>query len=428
MLIDELKEISNSKSIGIFGAGASGIAACNLLKFMNLKCIVYDEYNESYGYFSEADLKRHSLIICSPSFLPDHRWVNLAKKHSLRCIPEIDLAYIFMKGKFDRKKKKIVAVTGTNGKTTTTEFLTFLLKNAGYRALACGNIGRPMSDVVLSEDMVSCDHVICEVSSFQAAMLSFFSPDILIWTNFYPNHLNKHTSMDEYFNCKSNLVRMLLSDQFFCGKCVMNFANEKDSLVSKKFNSAIQCIYNGEQESMVVETAMATAPNRENFAIAYEFCKKNEIPIKKPVVENFKPPKYRLEFVCKKCGKFFWNDSKSTTFSALNAALSNFQQKVIWIGGGESKGDALENILQIIYNKISYALLIGETGKGLCELLGKNNIPHKYSSTVDVAVRDSVQQVSDIVLFSPAFTSFDQFKDYKERGKFFEKCILDLKI
>ncbi|MDR2735744.1 MAG: UDP-N-acetylmuramoyl-L-alanine--D-glutamate ligase [Puniceicoccales bacterium] len=424
MLIDELREISNVKSIGIFGAGISGIAAYNLLQSMKLNCIVYDEFNEAYAGFTQADVKKHHVIICSPSFMPGHEWVDLARKHSIKCIPELDLAYAAMiKG----YQGKIIAVTGTNGKTTTVEFLTFILKNAGYRAIACGNIGRPLADVVLSEDIVDNDYLICEVSSFQASMLSLFSPDVLLWTNFYPNHLNKHRTMEEYFNCKSNLLKTLRSDQFFCGQSVTEVAR-KNNINSKKFSQAIECIYSDEYESMVTGTSMALATNRENFAISARFCDRNNIPLTKQLIEKFKPPKYRLEFVCKKYGKFFWNDSKSTTFSSLRAALNNFNHKVIWIGGGRSKGETMEDLLPIIRHRIEYALLIGETGSPLGELLHQNHIPYKYTHSIECAIRESVQLVSDTVLFSPAFTSFDQFKDYKERGKFFEKCIFSLKI
>ncbi|MDR1303138.1 MAG: UDP-N-acetylmuramoyl-L-alanine--D-glutamate ligase, partial [Puniceicoccales bacterium] len=319
---------------------------------------------------------------------------------------------------------------GTNGKTTTASFLAEIFNGDGRRAFAAGNIGRSLSDLAATEDLGAGDTIFCETSSFQAEALNFFAPDDLIWTNFAPNHLDHHRTLRDYFAAKYRLVRRLsaahglATDRIFAGESVAAWARyfrlamplETHYLAPKKF---------------LLGTPFDDFPQRENYAIVEDFCRCRGIGpgVVAAAAVRFRRPKFRLENMGSIGGNVYWNDSKCTNFAALEAALKHFPARdVIWIGGGHFKGGNLEDLAGILRGRVERAILIGETGAPLEAILRAQNFPAIYVKTLENAVRHIKNACfsKKNIVFSPAFSSFDQFSDYEERGKFFEKCIFGL--
>jgi UDP-N-acetylmuramoylalanine--D-glutamate ligase len=406
--------------IAILGNGISAQGLQKLFQKLALKSIIYDQNAEKGEAFTEKNVKNHGIVIRSPSFLSNHPWVILARRNRLLCLSELDFASLWCNA-------PIVAITGTNGKTTITTFLTEIFNRRGIRAFQAGNIGRPLAELVAAEALQSDDLIFCETSSFQAESSQFIRFAHLIWSNFAPNHLNMHGTMREYFLGKYHLLtRLNECSRIFWGRSVASWARrfqlpipEKTSIVMAK------CDTKG--------TAFEDYPQWENFALIKKFCSLYNIPAEMVLTgaKNFQKPKYRLENMGTIQGNTYWNDSKCTNFAALDGALKNFpREKVVWIGGGQSKGENLKNIIPILKGKIEIALLIGETGIALADWLQKYGMNAIYEEYIENAVGEIKNACffGKNIVFSPAFSSFDQFPNYVERGKFFEKCIFDLKF
>lgn len=409
--------------MAIFGNGVTACGVQKLLEKLNLRSIVYDRDPRRGENFDERALRRHHIVIGSPSFLSHHPWRKLLLKAKKWYWPELDFASLWSSG-------AIVAVTGTNGKTTTTSFLTEIFNGHGRRAFSAGNIGRSLSDLVATEDLDASDTIFCETSSFQAETLNFFVPDDLIWTNFAPNHLDYHRTLRDYFAAKYRLVQRLVvthglaTDRLFAGESVVAWARYF------RFAMPPETRYLAPKKTLL-GTPFDDFPQRENYAIVEDFCRCRGMgpEVVAAAAVRFRRPKYRLENMGAIGDNVYWNDSKCTNFAALEAALEHFPERdVIWIGGGHFKGGNLEDIAGILRGKIELAVLIGETGAPLEAILRKQNFPAIYVKTLENAVRHIKNACfsKKNIVFSPAFSSFDQFLDYEERGKFFEKCIFSL--
>ncbi|MDR1366922.1 MAG: UDP-N-acetylmuramoyl-L-alanine--D-glutamate ligase [Puniceicoccales bacterium] len=418
-LVEKILSQKN-RPIAILGNGVSAQGLRKLFTKLDLEHIIYDQNPKKGESFTKDNIKNHEIIICSPSFLPNHPWVILARQNGLLCLSELDFASLWCEA-------PVVAITGTNGKTTITTFLTKLFNRCGVRAFCGGNIDQPLSELVATETLKFNDLVFCETSSFQAESSQLIRFTHLIWSNFAPNHLNMHGTIRRYFLAKYRLLACLREDaRILCGQNVRQWAHKFQIAMPEKMQ-VIASKYDAEG------TAFRDYPQRENFALIKKFCSMHNISSETVLAEakNFQKPKYRLENMGIIRGNAYWNDSKCTNFAALDGALKNFpREKVIWIGGGQSKGEDLKDIIPILKGKIEIALLIGETGIALADLLQKHKIDAIYVESIKNAI-DGIKKACFLkknVVFSPAFSSFDQFLNYVERGKFFEKCIFDLKF
>ncbi|MDR0418544.1 MAG: UDP-N-acetylmuramoyl-L-alanine--D-glutamate ligase [Puniceicoccales bacterium] len=412
--------LKKNKPIAILGNGVSAHGLRKLFAKLDLRHIIYDQNPEKGENFTKDNVKNHEIIICSPSFLPHHPWIISARQNGLLCLSELDFASLWCDA-------PVVAITGTNGKTTITTFLTKLFNRCGVRAFCGGNLDRSLSELVATETLKSDDLVFCETSSFQAESSQLVRFTHLIWSNFAPNHLNVHKTIRRYFLAKYHLLACLREDaQIFCGQSICQWAHKFQVVIPEKVQVVTsKCDAKG--------TAFSDYPQRENFALIKKFCSMHNISSETVLMEakNFQKPKYRLENMGIIQGNAYWNDSKCTNFAALDGALKNFpREKVIWIGGGQSKGEDLKNIIPLLKGKVEIALLIGETGIILADLLQKHKINAVYVESIENAINEIKKTcfLGKNIVFSPAFSSFDQFLNYIERGKFFEKCIFDLKF
>jgi UDP-N-acetylmuramoylalanine--D-glutamate ligase len=412
--------LQRSEPIAIFGNGASAEGIQKLCQRFDLRFVIYDQNPEKGEAFTGKSVGNHRVVVGSPSFLPNHPWVIQARQNRLLFLSELDFAGLWCEA-------PMVAITGTNGKTTITAFLEEVFNRHGIRAFYAGNIGRPLSELVAMEDLKPDDLIFCETSSFQAESLQFVRFAHLIWSNVAVNHLDIHGTMRKYFLAKYNLLSHLDGNsQIICGESVLEWAH--------KFQVAIP------ERAIIVRpecdtkgTAFEDYPQWENFALIKKFCAFYHIPPETVLAaaKNFQKPKYRLENIGEIRGNNYWNDSKCTNFAALDSALKNFpKEAVIWIGGGRSKGENLADLVPIVREKVETALLIGEEGIPVVNLLQGYGMDAVYVKWIANAINwiKNACIANKNILFSPAFSSLDQFSDYAERGESFEKCIFDLKF
>ncbi len=403
--------------VAVLGAGVSGRAAARLVTQLGGQAVVYDEAG---GEDARPDFRAnaHRLVIVSPGFAPGHGWVVDARSTGAVCLTELDLASLFWRG-------SVVAVTGTNGKTTLTEFLTYALTEAGVDAWAVGNIGRAFSDVVVERSGGAPAAIaVCEVSSFQAEMLRHFRADAVIWTNFAEDHLERHGSMQAYFEAKWHLFERAVGGEVFAGSSVQRAAERFGQTLP---GNAMIDTEDPAGDILLSGTVFGDRPQRENFLLAAAWWRAAGLrePLLYAAARTFRVGPHRLALVGEHRGATWWNDSKATNFHATEAALLRFASPVILIAGGKSKGGDVAGFVQRIAGRVKHVLLIGETRNILATFFGAASVPHRVCADLADAVHAAaaLAQAGDHVLLSPGFSSLDTFSGYTERGLQFESLV-----
>ncbi|HVU17656.1 MAG TPA: UDP-N-acetylmuramoyl-L-alanine--D-glutamate ligase [Candidatus Didemnitutus sp.] len=407
------------RPVAIFGAGVSGAGVQTLLASVGAEGSIYDERADGpTRAFSSRDAARHGLVVYSPGFPPEHRWLMTALDAGCVCLGELDFASLFWKG-------EIIAITGTNGKTTLTEFLAHALNSIGTRAHATGNVGYPFSRLVVEhpDDVVA----VCEVSSFQAETLMHLRPTATLWTNFAEDHLERHPDLNAYFAAKWRLVERTPSGGVLAGPSVQRFCRLSRRTLR---STALVETENLPADPELAGTVFATYPQRENFVLAAAWWERRELPLPAlyAAARSFRAGPHRLARVAEKDGVTYWNDSKATNFHAVEAALATFDAPVLWIGGGKAKGGDLAGFIRRIAHHLRHAYLIGETKPLLAAFCQSNGVPATTCATLAeaVAAARSAARKGDQVLLSPGFASFDMFRGYDDRGKQFETLVENL--
>lgn len=420
---ERIRALAGGADAAIFGAGASGRAAAELLKKAGTGFSVYalDAGAPDFAAkpFSSEAAKSHRLVVYSPAFRPDHEWIRLAEENGARAICEPDLSALAWEG-------KIYAVTGTNGKTTLTSFLERALNLAGIRAIAAGNIGRPLSAFCAEIGDSSNAVAVCELSSFQTSRLKFLRPDALLWTNFAPDHLDWHKDMREYFCAKFNLVNTLRGELLFISKDVAEAAEE----YGMKMPAFAKIP--ADMDPSACPKPFDTSVQSRNFAMAAEFLKSLGLPYAAAeAARGFPLPKYRFGEPAEASGVKFYNDSKATNAHAAIAALRELSgtESLVWFGGGKDKNCDLSELAGEIAKSAKGAVLIGQTAGKLAEILRACGVEARVCGSMKEAVEMSAKMAGDggSVLFSPGFSSFGMFSGYADRGKSFQNEVLCLK-
>jgi UDP-N-acetylmuramoylalanine--D-glutamate ligase len=405
----------------VFGGGVSGLAVRDVLARIGARGEIFDEKSGAgmARTFGRAEAQRHRLVVFSPGFAPDHAWLQAARAAGCTCLGELDFASLFWRG-------RILAITGTNGKTTLTEFLTHALGAAGEEAFAVGNVGFPFSRLALQACAAEATAV-CEVSSFQAETLQHFHADATLWTNFAEDHLERHAGLKGYFAAKWNLVARTRPGEFFAGSSVARFAQ-----LSGRPLTPEACITTegAAPDARLNGTPFASYPQRENFQLALAWwlhTGRSEPPLH-AAARSFQVGRHRLARVGEHRGVSFWNDSKATNFHAVEAALATFSLPVHLVLGGRAKGGDLGAFVSRIAPKCRHLWLIGETRPSLAALCTAAGVPHTVCDSLDEAVRRaaSVARPGEAVVLSPAFASFDMFRSYADRGDQFERLVAGL--
>mgnify|MGYP001554046888 CR=1 FL=1 len=438
-----------ARPVAILGAGVSGQGVLTLLAAIGAGGVVYDEKAAgAQRAFTPAVAAGHGLVVFSPGFAVDHPWLVTARAAGCTCLGELDFASLFWRG-------DLIAITGTNGKTTLTEFLAHALNAAGRRAAVTGNVGYPFSRFVVEQNGGGASPVaavydrrpdtnrrsqtaatenqeqpmiaVCEVSSFQAETLTHLRPTATLWTNFAEDHLERHPGMAAYFAAKARLLERTPPGAAFLGSSVQRYAQTSGLTLPASASLATE----GQlADARLGGTVFAGYPQYENFLLAAAWWRHAGLPeaVLFEAARTFVLGGHRLARVGEKRGLTFWNDSKATNFHAVEAALATFAGPVLWIGGGKAKGGDLGAFVRRIARQIKHAFLIGETSPALAGHCKEAQVPATLCAGLAEAVRSAFAagQPGDHVVLSPGFASFDQFNGYDDRGRQFETLVGNL--
>lgn len=377
------------------------------------------------------------LIVPSPG-VPFHLpHLEAAREAHIPVWSEIELAWRFLRG-------RLVAVTGSNGKTTTTALIGHILQTAGIPALVGGNIGTPL--IALVEHSSDAAVTVAEVSSFQLEAIASFRPDVAVLLNVTPDHLDRHASFEAYARAKGRL---------FENQCREDFAvlNADDPQVTQLAPSAPQMFWFSRQkrvasgaylrdgeivfrrdgaESLLLaraEIPLRGEHNVENvLAAAAAASLVGALPAAiARAVPGFAGVEHRLEFVAEIAGVSFFNDSKATNVDATLKAIDAFPRNLLLILGGKDKGGDFEALADQASERVRVALLIGAASDKIAAALAPR-VPVERAGTLDVAVRRAfaLARPGDTVLLAPACASFDQFENYEHRGRVFKQLVREL--
>lgn len=449
-----------SQRVLVAGAGLSGISAARLLLDMGGEVVLYDsnpgldpealkQQLEERGKVSIVlgDLKRTDLVgvqmcVISPGISLESPFVAVLDEAKIPIWSEIQLAYQCSKG-------KLAAITGTNGKTTTTA-LTGQIMEAYYEDVhVVGNIGIPYTQIALSTEDDSV--TVAEVSSFQLETIMNFRPDVSAILNITPDHLNRHHTMECYIAVKESIAM----NQTEKDVCVLNY----DDPVLKSFGESDQCkprvvffssrqkleqgyyldgdvIFLRDQgkEYPIVNVKELNLLGRHNYenvmaAIAISTAMKVPLPVIQRVVKEFQAVEHRIEFVLERSGVKYYNDSKGTNPDAAIQAIKAMPGPTLLIAGGYDKQSEYDSWIEAFEGKVKYLVLIGQTRDKIAECAkahGFFDIMYAEDMSEAVHVCASYANMGDNVLLSPACASWGMFKNYEERGRIFKECVRNL--
>lgn len=332
-------------------------------------------------------------------------------------------------------KTPLIAITGTNGKTTTTELITAALIRAGKKALAVGNIGKALSSIVLDE--ASYDYLVVEVSSFQLETIQSFHPHVALYLNLTPDHLDRYPSMQEYGDAKNRIFENQTSADFAILNS--NLSSEKTKAQKITFSGMDQgAFYRFENGSLYAggeflfsmkDCLLLGLHNVENMLAA--IAATDALKISRPAVIQalceYQPKPHRCEKVGEFDGVLYINDSKGTNGDAVEKALLSLDRPVVLIAGGKDKGLSFTSLRDVVSTKVKQAVLIGETRHQILKEW-EGTVPMKSVGTLSEAIFQarSFTQPGDVVLFSPGCSSFDMFKNYEDRGDQFRQGVLTI--
>lgn len=374
------------------------------------------------------------MLIRTPGMRPDLPQIQAAKKRGAKITSEMELF-------FDLCPCKIIGVTGSDGKTTTSTLIYNLLKKEGYTVHLGGNIGTPLLPKI--EQIEKGQYAVVELSSFQLQTMKK-SPQIAVVTNMSPNHLDIHKSMEEYIEAKKNIFLT----QTKTGKLILNADNEitagfaaeaKGNVLTfgRETEDATVTLRDGKiymDDTMVVDTEDIILPgihNVENYMAAIAAVQKIVKPTTvRKVAKSFAGVEHRIEYVREVDGVKFYNDSIASSPTRARAGLYSFEQKVILIAGGYDKRIPFDQFGHDVKARVKRLYLVGATASKIKDAVvrayaGKRTMPIFIYPTLEQAVKEAYMgaEAGDIVMLSPACASFDMFKNFEERGKRYKELV-----
>ena len=459
--LNEFNDYIRFRKVAVIGMGVSNLPLLDYLYEKKANVTIFDEKDldsisndimekiREYGFqfhFGEnclEYLKNFNLIFRSPSCLPTRKELEEEAKRGAIVTTEIELLMKMC-------PCKIVGVTGSDGKTTTTSLINAILKHAGYNTFLGGNIGTPLFTRL--NEMKPSDVVVLELSSFQLMGMEV-SPHIAVITNITPNHLNIHKDYQEYIDAKKNIFKYQEQDDilvlnydneitkecakeahgkvvFFSSKTKLDNGYIVDEDVIKKCEDKVRkhilnvedVILRGEHNYQNIATAIAATSSMVDIEKAIE------------AIKEFKPVEHRIEFVREIDGVKWYNDSASSSPSRTLSGINAFKEDIILIAGGYDKNLDYTPLAKTIVNKTKALILIGQTAnkifdavKSELELENKEldiYMCNSLEETIQIAKKRA--KSGQVVLFSPASASFDMFKNFADRGNKFKKLVNEL--
>lgn len=437
----------------IIGASRSGKAAAMLARKHNFDVFVSENQpvnnfehticnfeeahiNFEFGGHSLNKLNNYDLAVASPGIPRDAEIINELRKNNVKIVSEVEFAYIFC-------KNPIIAVTGTNGKTTTTSLITHILNHSGKNAISAGNIGRAFSEVLLDIDD---DTIISlEVSSYQLDRIDKFRPNVAVITNITPDHLKYHGTMEDYVETKWKIC----SNQIDKDLLILNY--DDDYLrKSKLSHSKIQYfslnelrggafVRNGQiildtqhKEEVIMPISNIGIKGQHNLynslaAIlatrSFEITNENY----RSALSSFAGVEHRLEYVRTIRGVQYYNDSKATNVNSTWFALNSFNAPIIWIAGGRGDNNDYSMLDSSVRKHVKSIMTIGEEAESICNHFA-TIVPCQKFETLEEAIFACKNEAieNDIILFSPSCKSFDMFANFEHRGEMFKQIVRKL--
>ncbi len=443
------------KRVVVIGFGKSGISAVRLLLVKGAAEVIVSEskprssLQPSYlssmevlgvkfetGGHNPDTFKKADLVVVSPGV--DPKVYHEALALGIPVIGELELAYKFLT---TEERENLIAITGTNGKTTTTAMISELFKFSGYKVFTGGNYGIPLSEYILSQSKV--DKIVLEVSSFQLERIEEFRPKIGLLLNITPDHLDRYSSLEEYAFFKYKLFANQISEDyallplgdFFYAqfkdliKGKVLFFSEKENSKSSAFLKEDRVVLNlGEEVESYSLTSFRLLGwhNKLNLAVSLLAGRlMGATPLAcERLIREFTGFPHRLEWVGIYNYVIFINDSKATNVDATLQALRGLEGPIILILGGQHKGWTYKPLIPEIKHKVKALILMGAAKEIIYQdLKGATEIfmVEDLSQAVDLSFQ--LAKPYEIVLFSPACSSYDQFRDYQERGEFFKELV-----
>ncbi|HEY2351751.1 MAG TPA: UDP-N-acetylmuramoyl-L-alanine--D-glutamate ligase [Candidatus Acidoferrum sp.] len=386
------------------------------------------------GGHPESSLLQQDLVIPSPGVPADAPLLQLARAKGITVWSEIELADRFLDG-------RLIGITGSNGKTTTTSLVHHILRVAGFSTLVAGNIGTPMiSRVTLtSEDTIT----VAELSSFQLELVETFHPDIAVLLNLTPDHLDRHKTMEAYSAAKARIFENQTESDFAVvnadDPAAVNLApkrpqvywfSRKQPVLQGAYLRGEEVVFRtAKQEEVLLkreEISLPGAHNLENVLAAVTAARLEGAPATAvaDAVRTFGGVEHRLEFVAEISGVRYYNDSKATNVDATLKALEAFPGRVLIILGGKDKGSDYSVLQSALKERSILALLIGAAAEKIAQQIA-GSVAVERAGTMDRAVDIASQAArhGDVILLAPACASFDQFEDFEHRGRVFKELV-----
>ncbi|HON59719.1 MAG TPA: UDP-N-acetylmuramoyl-L-alanine--D-glutamate ligase [Smithella sp.] len=442
------------KTIVVIGMGKTGMAAAQFLGGRGAHVVATDEKPIDQW---PADFKRITgekwleigdhepsvvagadLVIPSPGVPPRNALLEEALRRNIPVVSEIELAYRFL-------DKPIIAVTGTNGKTTTTTLLGEIMNAAGKRTWVGGNIGNPL--IAFTQSPQTADYIVAEISSFQLQWIETFRPFVAVLLNITRDHTDYHGSFAEYVSVKSRIFANQTPKDY----SVVSAEEGKRKEITDAIKSRMIRFSSGDvlPEGIFVQgediifkmpgaeterypLSMINLPgahNRENVMAAVAAarlcgCPKDNII---SAVRAFRGLPHRIEFVAEKNSVKFYDDSKGTNVGSVQRALETFTQPIVLLLGGRDKEGDFESLKPLLAGKAKKVVLFGEARNRIESLIGREVPTMKEAKMKDAVLRAYREaQPGDVVLLSPGCASFDEFANYKERGNCFKEIVRNL--
>ena len=443
-----------NKKVLVFGSGISGIGATRLLESVGKQVVLYDgntsldpekmkaQIGEGtkaeivLGELSDEVIASLEMVVMSPGVPTDLPVVNKMRDMGLKISGEIELAYTYGKG-------DVLAITGTNGKTTTTALLGEIMRNHQESVFVVGNIGNPYTTEAMNMNENSV--AVAEVSSFQLETIHDFRPCVSAILNITPDHLNRHHTMAAYIAAKEDIAKNQTAED----TCVLNYEDEVTREFGERVNAKVlyfssqrkldkgiyldngNIVFKDEEEVIlchVDELQLLGTHNHENVMAASAMAAAYGVPFEtiRKTIKEFAGVAHRIEFVCEKNGVAYYNDSKGTNPDAAIKGIQAMNRKTLLIGGGYDKDSEYEEWIEAFDGKVKKLVLLGQTREKIAEAARRVGFEDIILvDTLEEAVKVCAENANEgeAVLLSPACASWGMFKNYEERGDKFKEYV-----
>lgn len=447
--------LNHNEVFGVLGLGISGLATVKFFLKRKINFIAWDDSESARNKCAELLPNNHQSItdnaddwgkidclILTPGmplyFPAPHPFVKIAQQKNIKIICDIELFYLF------NPNNIYIGITGTNGKSTTANLMYHILTANNIKAKLAGNIGTPILSLEPSDDEI----IVIEMSSFQLDLIDTMKFDIAILLNITKDHLDRHGSMENYIKAKCRIfmnqgesdIAVISEDNEITRKIISEARQRKINTISFSAKSMIknavsmidQVIYDDilkKQIPLTENKFLRGEHNAENIAASYIATSRlNKLTDEKIVqsISAYQGLRHRMEFIGEHNNIEFINDSKATNQESAEKALSSFNN-IYWIAGGIEKEGGIAN-LGYLFNRIKHTFLVGKSAENFARILDNASTKHTiagsleaaFSLAVNMAEKDTSSQ-KKIILLSPACASYDQWKNFEERGDFFTK-------